>query len=78
MANRDPEPKFFAAGLFSYCGHDELALKLLRTAVEQNFCAVFPLEHDPLLAPLRSRPEFAATLQKAKDCQQRFLAHRGK
>ena len=78
MSNRDPEPKYFTATILTHCGHVEAALRLLRTAVDQNYCANFALQQDPLLAPLRSRPEFAAIVAKATACQQRFLAHRGK
>jgi hypothetical protein len=37
----------FTAVVLTYCGYPEHALRLLRTAVDQGFCAVFALERDP-------------------------------
>lgn len=76
MADRDPEPKFWAATQMAYMGQKGVALGLLRSAVEQNYCAVYGLDHDPLLAGLRGNPEFTAIRAAAVDCQRRFLAHR--
>jgi hypothetical protein len=42
---------------------------------ELRFCAVEPLERDPLLAPLRARPEFDALRREAAACRERFVAH---
>jgi hypothetical protein len=73
---RDSEPKYFAAGGFARCGYQDLALRLLRRAVEQNYCAYPAMEKDPLLASIRGTPEFAEIRQAGIACQQRFLAHR--
>lgn len=76
MSDRDPEPKYWDATLLAYVGQKDVALRLLRRSVEQNFCAVYGLDHDPLLANLRGDPEFASIRSAAVDCQKRFLAHR--
>jgi len=76
LAVRDPEPKYRAAGLFSYCGRTEPALRMLRRAIEQNYCSYPAMDFDPLVANLRATPEFAGVRAAGLGCQQRFLAHR--
>ncbi len=62
----------------SYCGQKDAAVRLLRSAIEQNYCAYTALQTDPLLAKLRGTPEFSELLSAAKDCQNKFLAGRDK
>ncbi len=76
MANRDPEPKVSTAAAFSYCGDTDRAIRLLRTAVEQNYCSYPRMDNDPLLANVRKRPEYAAIRQAGIACQQKFIAYR--
>jgi tetratricopeptide (TPR) repeat protein len=76
MATRDSELKYFAAANLADCGHPALALRLLRRAVEQNYCAYPTMEKDPLLASVRGTAEFAEIRKMGADCQKRFLAHR--
>jgi TolB-like protein len=73
---RDSEPKYYAASEFAYCGLREVALRLLKKAVEQNYCAWPAMDKDPLFASIRGTPEFAAIRQAGIECQKRFLAHR--
>jgi len=72
----DVEPRYYAGALLSYCGQEDAALRLLRSAVEHNYCAYAALQSDPLLGKLRGTSEFSGLLSAAKDCQSRFLAHR--
>jgi hypothetical protein len=76
MATRDSELKYFAAANLADCGHPALALRLLRRAVEQNYCAYPTMEKDPMLASVRGTAEFAEIRKMGADCQKRFLAHR--
>ena len=76
MSDRDPEPKYWFAAEMAYVGQKDIALRLLRKAVEQNYCQVYGLDHDPLFANLRRDPEFASIRAAAVECQKRFLAHR--
>jgi TolB-like protein/tRNA A-37 threonylcarbamoyl transferase component Bud32 len=76
MAIRDSEPKYFAASELARCGYPDIALRLLRKAVQQNYCAYPTMEKDPLLASIRGTPEFAEIRKMGIDCQKRFLAHR--
>jgi eukaryotic-like serine/threonine-protein kinase len=73
---RDPEPKYWSAGEMAYVGQKDVALRLLRSAVEGNYCQVYGLDHDPLFASLRGDSEFASIRSAAVECQKRFLAHR--
>jgi eukaryotic-like serine/threonine-protein kinase len=76
MATRDSELKYFAAADLADCGYPELGLRLLRRAVEQNYCTYPTMEKDPLFASVRGTAEFAEIRKMGIDCQKRFLAHR--
>ena len=65
----DPELYYYQGAIFAYCGRKQAALHLLQTAIEQNYCAYTNLRTDPLLAKLRTEPEFNALLTSAKACQ---------
>ena len=62
--------------VMAYCGQKDAALRLLKSAVEHNYCAHDALRSDPLLVKLRGTPEFSELLSAAKECQNRFLAQR--
>ena len=73
---RDSEPRYSSATEFAYCGQRDLALQMMRKAVEQNYCAWPAMESDSLVAPIRGTPEFAEIRKIGIECQQRFVAHR--
>jgi TolB-like protein len=76
LAGDDPEPRYWVGAVLSYCRQKDAALRLLRSAVEHNYCAYTGLQTDPLLVNLRGTPEFSELLSAAKQCQNRFLAQR--
>ena len=76
LAERDPEIRYYQASILAFCGQEELALTLLHSAIQQNYCAVSALNADPLWAKLRSRREFGELRSEANECQKKFLAHR--
>jgi TolB-like protein len=76
LATPDSEPKYTISGMVALCGDRENALRLLRGAVESNFCGYPALDKEPLFASIRSTPEFAEIRKMGIACQQRFLAHR--
>jgi hypothetical protein len=76
LAGADIEPLYSVGALLSYCGQNAAALRLLRKAVAQNYCAYTALQTDPLLVKLRGTREFGELLSSAKQCQNRFLAER--
>ncbi len=76
MVARDSEPKYFVSASLAFCGQPEAALRLLRRAVEENYCGYPSMDSDPLLESVRGTPEFAAIRSAGIECQKNFLAHR--
>jgi eukaryotic-like serine/threonine-protein kinase len=76
LADLDSERKYWDATNFGFAGRTQSALRLLRRAVEQNYCAYPAMDTEPFFAELRKSPEFAAIRAAGMACQQRFLAHR--
>jgi hypothetical protein len=76
VAEGDVEGWYIAGTILSYCGQKDAALRLLRRAVGQHYCACDALHTDPLLVKLRRSQEFSGLLWAAKECQNRFLAQR--
>jgi hypothetical protein len=76
IAVRDSEPKYAASREFARCGFPDTALRLLRRAVEQNYCAWPAMDRDPLFASIRGTPEFAQIRTMGIACQKSFLEHR--
>ena len=76
LADADAEPRYLVGTTLAYCGQNDAALRLMKSAIEQNYCAYTALQIDPLLVKLRGTPEFSGLLSEAKQCQNRFLAQR--
>jgi hypothetical protein len=76
MADADAEPRYIIGTTLAYCGQKDAALRLMKSAIEQNYCAYTALQTDPLLAKLRGTPEFSELLSEAKECQNKFMALR--
>ena len=76
MSDWDPFPKYKLAAWDSFCGEPALALRELRRAIEQSYCAYPQMETDPLLAKIRMLPEFAEIGSLGIACQRHFLEHR--
>ena len=70
----DAEMWYYEGALFAYCGKKQAALHLLQSAVGQNYCAHSNLLMDPLLAKLRSDPEFDKVLTASGSCQEAMRA----
>jgi TolB-like protein/Flp pilus assembly protein TadD len=70
----DCEANYFAAGHLAYCGRTKEAMEMLKRAVDGNYCAYPAIETDSLLASLRGQPGFAEIRDKARACQQNFVA----
>jgi tetratricopeptide (TPR) repeat protein len=65
----DPEAWYHVADLMAFCGQNEPALRLLKLAVQQNYCAHAALLDDPLLKELRKETAFNDVLTAASRCQ---------
>ncbi|MHB8653479.1 MAG: protein kinase domain-containing protein [Terriglobia bacterium] len=75
MANRDPQPKYLRAATTAFTGQRDIALRLLRHAVEQNYCSYPAMDNDTLFANVRNTPEFASIRAAGIECQKKFKEH---
>jgi hypothetical protein len=69
MMEPDAEAWYRIGALMAYCGQKEPALRLLKAAVQQNYCAYSALLDDPLLKDLRKETAFSEVLTAASACQ---------
>ena len=69
MMEPDPERGITQAALMAACGQNEPALRLLKAAVQQNYCAYSALLDDPLLKDLRKETAFNEVLTASSNCQ---------
>jgi len=70
MIEPDPEAWYRVGSLMAYCGQKDAALRLLKAAVQQNYCAYSALLSDPMLKELRKDPAFNQVLTAASTCQE--------
>ncbi|HET9408989.1 MAG TPA: protein kinase [Candidatus Sulfotelmatobacter sp.] len=70
MIEPDAEAWYHVGALLAYCGQSEPALRLLKAAVQQNYCAYSALLDDPLLKNLRKESAFDEVLTAGSACQQ--------
>ena len=76
LSQPDIEVRYGNGSLLSYCEQKDAAVRVIKNAIEHNYCAYTTLQTDPMLVKLRGTPEFAELLSSAKQCQERFLAGR--
>jgi len=69
MMEPDAEQWYLAGALMAACGQNEPALRLLKAAVQQNYCAYSALLDDPLLKDLRKETAFNEVLTASSNCQ---------
>jgi len=69
MMEPDPEAWYHVGALLGWCGQSDPALRLLKAAVQQNYCAYTALLDDPLLKDLRKETAFDEVLTAASNCQ---------
>jgi hypothetical protein len=72
----DPEANYLAAANLAYCDQNKAALRLLRLAVQGNYCSYPAMDLDPFLASMRTAPEFAAIRAAGMACQKSFVTER--
>ena len=70
----DPELLYYQGAIFAFCEKKEAAFRLLKTAVEMNYCAYSNLLSDPLLRGLHGDRRFDELLTAAHDCQKAVQA----
>jgi serine/threonine protein kinase len=76
LAIPDPENRYTFGSDMVWCGQKEIAVRLIKSAIEGNFCPYVALQKDAPVGPLRSWPEYPQLLAAAKECQDNFLAAR--
>jgi eukaryotic-like serine/threonine-protein kinase len=69
MMEPDPEAWYHVGALMAYCGQKDAALRLLKAAVQQNYCSYSALLEDPLLKDLRKDTAFNQVLTAAGTCR---------
>lgn len=69
MMEPDAEAWYHIGALMAECGQTEPALRLLKAAVQQNYCGYSALLDDPLLKNLRKETAFNEVLTAASNCQ---------
>ncbi len=74
-AQPDPEIKYHGAGIFAFCGQRDAALRLLRQAVERNYCSFPNVDRDRQWDALREDPGFLEVRDQAIACRDRFREH---
>jgi TolB-like protein len=70
MMEPDPEQWYLTGTVMAYCGQKDAALRLLKAAVQQNYCAYSALLDDPLLKGLRKETAFNEVLTAGSKCQE--------
>lgn len=68
-AERDAEMRYHVGTVLAYCGQQDAAFRVIRSAIQQNYCAHAALLNDPLLANLRKAENFSELLRAARLCQ---------
>jgi len=69
MIEPDPEAWYHVGALMAACGQKDPALRLLKQAVQTNYCAYSALLEDPLLKDLRKDTAFNEVLTAGSNCQ---------
>jgi len=69
MMEPDAEAWYHVGSLMAACGQNEPALRLLKSAVQQNYCAHTALLDDPLLKELRKDTAFNEVLTASSNCE---------
>ncbi len=65
----DPEHSYLQGTMFAYGGKKDAAFRMLKAAIEQNYCAYSNLLSDPLLRALHPDQKFDDLLTAAHECQ---------
>jgi tetratricopeptide (TPR) repeat protein len=74
--NGDPETFYQVGSILAFAGKEDAAVRVLRMAIEGNYCAYNALMNDPLLIKLHAAPEYKRLLDAARSCQEPILALR--
>jgi DNA-binding winged helix-turn-helix (wHTH) protein/TolB-like protein len=74
----DPEVNYFFAGHLAFCGQNEAALRMLKTAIDHHYCSFPAIDSDPFFNGLRSNAQFQKLRQAGIACHNDFASDREK
>jgi serine/threonine protein kinase len=74
----DPEVDYFFAGHLAFCGQDEAALRLLKIAIDRNYCSYPAMDNDPFFNQLRTNSQFQKLRLAGMACHNDFASDRDK
>ncbi len=69
----DPEIAYYQGTIFAYGGKKDASFRMLKAAIEMNYCAYSNLLSDPLLRGLHDDRRYDELLTAAHECQQAVL-----
>jgi len=72
----DPEINYFFAAHLAYCGQNTAALRMLKLAIDRNYCSYPTMNRDPFFDKLRNNPAFAKVRAAGIACHENFVANR--
>jgi DNA-binding winged helix-turn-helix (wHTH) protein/TolB-like protein len=72
----DPEVNYFFAAHLAYCGQTDAAVRMLKLAIERNYCSYPAMDKDPFFNRVRSSPQFSEARATGIACHQNFVANR--
>jgi len=72
----DPEVNYFFAGHLAYCGQTNESFRLLKLAIDANYCSYPAMDLDPFFDKIRTAPGFASVRVAAIACHENFVANR--
>lgn len=74
----DPEMDYLFAGHLAYCGQNEASLRMLKIAIDHNYCSYPAMDTDPLFNQLRTNPQFQKLRLEGMACHEDFTSNRDK
>jgi DNA-binding winged helix-turn-helix (wHTH) protein/TolB-like protein len=69
----DPEVDYLFAGHLAYCGQAPAALRMLKTAIDRNYCSYPAMDKDPFFDQLRGRPDYLKIRAMGMKCHEAFV-----
>jgi hypothetical protein len=72
----DPEVNYFFSAHLAYCGQTNESLRLLKLAIDGNYCSYPALDLDPFFDKIRTAPEFSKVRAAGIACHENFVANR--
>jgi hypothetical protein len=69
----DPEVNYFFAGHLAYCRQADAALRMLKIAIDHNYCSYPAMDTDPFFNDLRGSAKFERLRQQGITCHEGFV-----